>query len=50
MRTTNDGVISLNKLQEDFPAVEEILRIDGEVIVITESGFAFKLSFMNYND
>ena len=50
MRATNDGVIGLNKLQEDFPAVEEILRRDGEAIVITESGFAFKLSVMNYND
>ena len=50
MRTTNDGVISLNKLQEDFQAVEEILRRHGEAIVITESGFAFKLSVMNYND
>ena len=50
MRATNEGVIGLNKLQEDFPAVEEILRRDGEAIVITESGFAFKLSVMNYND
>lgn len=50
MRATNEGVIGLNKLQEDFLAVEEILRRDGEVIVITESGFAFKLSVMNYND
>lgn len=50
MRATNEGVIGLNKLQEDFPAVEEILRRNGEAIVITESGFAFKLSVMNYND
>ena len=50
MRATNDGVIGLNKLKEDFPAVEEILKRDGEAIVITESGFAFKLSVMNYND
>ena len=50
MRATNEGVIGLNKLQKDFPAVEEILRKDGEAIVITESGFAFKLSVMNYND
>ena len=36
--------------QESFPSVETILREDGEVTVITESGFAFKMSVMNYND
>ena len=50
MRTTTRGVISLQQLQEDFPSVETILREDGEVTVITESGFAFKMSVMNYND
>ena len=50
MRATNEGVIGLQKLIEDFPAVEEILRRDGEAIDITESGFAFKLLVMNYND
>ena len=50
MRTTTRGVISLQQLQEDFSSVETILREDGEVTVITESGFAFKMSVMNYND
>lgn len=50
MRTTTRGAISLQQLQEDFPSVETILREDGEVTVITESGFAFKMSVMNYND
>ena len=50
MRTTTRGVISLKQLQEDFTSVETILREDGEVTVITESGFAFKMSVMNYND
>ena len=50
MRTTARGVISLQQLQEDFSSVETILREDGEVTVITESGFAFKMSVMNYND
>ena len=50
MRTTTRGVISLNQLQEDFPSVETILREDGEVTVITESGFAFEMSVLNYND
>ena len=50
MRTTTRGVISLQQLQEDFPSVETILREDGELTVITESGFAFKMSVMNYND
>lgn len=50
MRTTTRGVISLQQLQEDFPSVETILREDGEVTVITESGFAFKMSILNYND
>lgn len=50
MRTTTRGVISLQQLQEDFPLVETILREDGEVTVITESGFAFKMSVVNYND
>ena len=50
MRTTTRCVISLQQLQEDFPSVETILREDGEVTVITESGFAFKMSVMNYND
>ena len=50
MRTTTRGVISLQQIQEDFPSVETILREDGEVTVITESGFAFKMSVMNYND
>ena len=50
MRTTTRGVISLQQLQEDFPSVETILRKDEEVTVITESGFAFKMSVMNYND
>ena len=36
--------------QESFPSVETILREDGEVTAITESGFAFKMSVMNYND
>ena len=40
----------VQQLQEDFPSVETILREDGEVTVITESGFAFKMSVMNYND
>lgn len=50
MRTTTRGVISLNQLHEDFSSVEAILREDGEVTVITESGFAFKMSVLNYND
>ena len=50
MRTTTRGVISIQQLQEDFSSVETILREDGEVTVITESGFAFKMSVMNYND
>lgn len=50
MRATSEGIIGLQKLQEDFSSVEEILRRDGEAIVITESGFTFKLSVMNYND
>lgn len=50
MRTTTRGVISLQQLQEDFSSVETILREDGEVTVITESGFAFKMSVVNYND
>ena len=50
MRTTTRGVISLKQLQEDFSSVETILREDGEVIVITESGFAFKMSVLIYND
>ena len=50
MRTTTRGVISLQQLQEDFSSVETILREDGEVTVITESGFAFKMSVLNYND
>ena len=45
MRITTRGVISLQQIQEDFPAVETILREDGEVTVITESGFAFKCQF-----
>ena len=50
MRTTTRGVISLEQLQDDFSSVDTILREDGEVTVITESGFAFKMSVMNYND
>lgn len=50
MRTTTRDVISLQQLQEDFPTAETILREDGEVTVITESGFALKISVMNYND
>ena len=50
MRTTTRGVISIQQLQEDFSSVETILREDGEVTVITESGFAFKMSVLNYND
>lgn len=50
MRTTTRGVISLQQLQEDFPSVETILRKDGEVTVITESCFSFKISVINYND
>ena len=50
MRTTTRGIIGLKQLQEDFPSVETILREDGEVTVITESGFSFKMSVMNYND
>ena len=50
MRTTTRGVISLQQLQEYFSSVETILREDGEVTVIAESGFAFKMSVMNYND
>ena len=50
MRATNEGLIGLKQLQEDFSSVEAILRKDGEAIVVTESGFAFKLSVMNYND
>lgn len=50
MRATSEGIIGLQKLQEDFSSVEAILRKDGEAIVVTESGFAFKLSVMNYND
>ena len=50
MRATNEGVIGLKQLQEDFSSVEAILRKDGEAIVVTESGFTFKLSVMNYND
>ena len=48
MRTTTRSVISLQQLHEDFPSLETILREDGEVTIITESGFAFKLSVMNY--
>ena len=40
----------VQQLQEDFSSVETILRKDGEVTVITESGFAFKMSVLNYND
>lgn len=47
MRTTTRGVIGLKQLQEDFPSVENIPREDGEVTVITESGFAFKMLVMN---
>ena len=50
MRTTTRVVIVLKQLQEDFPSVETILREDGEVTVITESGFDFKMSVLNYND
>lgn len=50
MRTTTRCVISLKQLQENFPSVETILREDREVTVITESGFAFKMSVMNYNN
>ena len=50
MRTTTRGVIGLKQLQDDFPSVESILREDGEVTVITESSFAFKMSVLNYND
>lgn len=50
MRVTNEGIIGLKQLQEDFSSVETILRKDGELIVATESGFAFKMSVMNYND
>ena len=50
MRTTTRSVIGFKQLQEDFPSVETILREDGEVTVITESGFAFKMSVLNYND
>lgn len=50
MRATNESLIDLKQLQEDFSSAEAILRKDGEAIVVTESGFAFKLSVMNYND
>lgn len=50
MCTTSRGVIGLKQLQEDFSSVETILREDGELTVINESGFAFKMSVLNYND
>ena len=50
MRTTTRGVISLQQIQKDFLSFETILREDGEVTVITESGFVFKVSVLNYND
>jgi len=45
MRTTTRGVISLQQLQEDFPSVETILREDGELTVITESGLLLRCQF-----
>ena len=42
--------VHVKQLQEDFPSIETIIREDGEVTVITEAGFAFKMSVMNYND
>ena len=50
MRVTSEGIIGVKQLQEDFSSVETILRKDGEAIVVTKSGFAFKLLVMNYND